>query len=70
VALQQSPGNDFPNFRLAKEKTKLDELAASLEEECLIPEISFGIEEIKNTKKVCSMKGGGLSNTRDQMDNC
>ena len=51
VALQQWPGNDFPNFRLAKEKTKLDELAASLEKECLIPEISFGIEEIKTQTK-------------------
>ena len=44
---QQWPGNDFPNFRLAEEKTKLDELAASVEEECSIPEISFGFEAIK-----------------------
>ena len=41
------PGYDFPNFRLAKEKTKLDELTASLEEECSIQEISFGFEGIK-----------------------
>ena len=41
------PGNDFPNFRLAEEKAKLDQLAASLEEECSIPEISFGFEGIK-----------------------
>lgn len=47
AAVQQWPGNDFPNFRLAEEKAKLDELAASLEEECSIPEISFGIEGIK-----------------------
>lgn len=65
MALQQWPGNDFANFWLAREKTKLDELTASLEEKCLIPEISFGIEEIKNTNKVCSMKGGGLSNTHE-----
>ena len=25
------PGNNFPNFRLAEEKTKLDELANSLQ---------------------------------------
>ena len=41
------PGNDFPNFRLAEEKAKLDQLATSLEEECSIPEISFGFEGIK-----------------------
>ena len=41
------PGNDFPNFRLAEEKAKLDQLVASLEEECSIPEISFGFEGIK-----------------------
>ena len=47
AAVQMWPGNDFPNFRLAEEKAKLDQLAASLEEECSIPEISFGFEGIK-----------------------
>ena len=41
------PGNNFPNFRLAEEKAKLDELANSLSGECSIPEINFGVEGIK-----------------------
>lgn len=49
-------GTIFPNFRLAEEKTKLDELEASLEEECSIPEISFGFEG-KKTYKAWSMRG-------------
>lgn len=41
------PGNQFPNFRLAENKNKLDELAQSLEGECSIPEKNFGIDGIK-----------------------
>lgn len=75
VALQQWPGNDFPNFRLAKEKTKLDELAASPEKECLIPEISFGTEEIKKHKQSVFNERRRVVqytwiDTSDQMDNC
>ena len=47
AAVQQWPGNNFPNFRLAEEKAKLDELANSLSGECSIPEINFGVEGIK-----------------------
>ena len=45
--MQKWPDNNFPNFRLAEEKAKLDELSNSLKDECSIPEINFGLEGIK-----------------------
>lgn len=47
AAVKVWPGNQFPNFRLAEDKNKLHELAESLKEECLIPEINFSIEGIR-----------------------
>ncbi|KAL9966450.1 hypothetical protein ACROYT_G024528 [Oculina patagonica] len=47
AAVKVWPGNEFPNFRTAENKNKLDELAESLKEECSIPEIQFGVEGIR-----------------------
>lgn len=51
AAVQQWPGNNFPNFRLVEQKVKLDELANSLKDEYSIPEITFGMEGIKKKHK-------------------
>ena len=61
-------GTIFPNFRLAEEKTKLDELEASLEEECSIPEISFGFEGKKNIQSVVNERRRSCKRERIDYD--
>ena len=47
AAVKVWPGNQFPNFRMAENKNKLDELAESRKEECSIAEIKVNYDLVR-----------------------